>query len=353
MSSVLTTKGIAVMLIALVIGIGVGGLVIAPIVTAGTTSQQNLILAYELGGYQWGGSIYITGSTTVFPITVNEIPAFEAAYPTISVSTLGVGSGAGYAAVDSGSQPIAAVSRMPTSTENTTALANGVHMVGWTIGADAICIIYNPPTGLPLPLNLTASQVRDIFQGVANKTYTSWNQINSTWPTATITVYSRESGSGTRGDFESAFGVSDSIMNGAPVASSNGQMVSDVQGNAGSLGYCGFAYFTPSGLPAANIAYNSTYNYYPPSISNIRSWALYQLNISSDGVQNNTVQYSGQGYFACRFLYYVTNGIPSCGSLIDRWLRYALSPAGQAMVDSTGYVSMQTIGYLWPAQLWN
>jgi phosphate transport system substrate-binding protein len=364
MSSILTGKGIAFILIALVAGIGVGGLIIAPVVTAGTTSQNNLILAYELGGYQWGGSIFITGSTTVYPITQGMIGPFEAAYPTISVSAAATGSGTGYAQLDSGAQPIVAVSRPPTSTEIGDAGAAGVHMIGWTIGADAICIIYHLPTGLaalPGNLNLTKNDVFTIFEESAQyQTGTNGTAYQPQWSTYTsgavtggITVFTRESGSGTRGDFESYFGIQDSLMNGATVEAGNGPMVQAVYNTPGTMGYCSFAYYTPSGLAAASIAYNSSYNFYQPSNTSIIQWAQYAYTQSSGGVQNNSFQYQGTGYFACRFIYYATNGFPATGSLINKWIQFVLSPSGQSIVQSTGYVSMQEIGYLWPAQVWS
>jgi ABC-type phosphate transport system substrate-binding protein len=281
------------------------------------------------------------------------IPNFQAQYPTITVQASGTGSGTGYSSVITSQSNIAAVSRPPTSSEISLATANGVKLVGWTIGADAITIIYNPSIGVT-ELNLTAQQVKQIFEAAAqNEGSIPWSNYVP-GASGTITVFSRESGSGTRGDFQEAFGIDNTIMNGALVASSNGQMVTDVSTTSGGIGYCGFAYYTPSGLPAANIAYNSTYDFYAPSIESITSWAQFQLTAGpSPGVQPSTVIYGGTGYFACRFIYYLTNGFPARGSLADKWLGYVLSPAGQHVVDTTGYVSMQTIGYLWPAQQWN
>ncbi|MEM2959094.1 MAG: substrate-binding domain-containing protein [Candidatus Jordarchaeaceae archaeon] len=341
MSSVLTSKGIAILLIALLAGVGVGTFIIAPVMTSNQQQQQNLILAYTFG--QASGSLYIPGSTTVLPITTEMAPAFTARNPFITIQAAGGGSGAGYSAIINQQTDIAAASREPKSSEIASATAAGVKLITWIIGADAIVVIYNSQ-GLGISaVNLTRAQVGEIFNASAKgigPVY--WDAYVPGAPHQPITVFIREDGSGTRGDFESDFQVDKTgTWPGVTKVTSNGLMISSVKSQQYSMGYVALSYYTAeladptSPIRGVNVAYNSSYDYETPDINGVISWAKAQ--ITDPGV------YTG-GYFACRWLYYITDGFPEPGSLIDRYLGFVYSSAGQAIIEKVGYVSVEKAG---------
>ncbi|MEM3594432.1 MAG: substrate-binding domain-containing protein [Candidatus Jordarchaeaceae archaeon] len=167
MSSVLTSKGIAILLIALLAGVGVGTFIIAPVMTSNQQQQQNLILAYTFG--QASGSLYIPGST-VLPITTEMAHAFTARNPFITIQAAGGGSDTGYSVIINQQADIAAASRELKSSEIASATAAGVKLITWIIGADAIVVIYNSQ-GLGVnAANLTRAQVGEIFNASAKGT---------------------------------------------------------------------------------------------------------------------------------------------------------------------------------------
>jgi ABC-type phosphate transport system substrate-binding protein len=293
MSSVLTSKGIAVILIALLAGIGVGGFIIAPIVTSGNQQTQSLITSYISGGNLVPGTISIYGSTTVYPVSLAEIPHFQTHYPFVTVTATATGSGDGYAKVIGGA-PIAAASREPSHSEIQQAQLKGVHLELWSIGADALCVIYNPPTGATFTaLNLTRADVQAIFQGAGSLpgwSPVNWDTltlINGTAPPVPVTIFIRGDGSGTRGDFESSsingFNISSSTpYTGITREPSNQAMLNDVKNTPGSMGYVGLAYAYQGGVQQVSIArvafYNwsspsTNYSYFVPSKTSVVAWA--------------------------------------------------------------------------------
>lgn len=335
----LSGKGIAILLIALLAGVGVGTFIIAPVVTGGQQQQQSLILTYTFG--QASGYLYIPGSTTVLPITTEMAPAFTARNPFITVQAAGGGSGAGYSAIINQATDIAAASREPKSIEISSATAAGVKLLTWIIGADTIVVIYNYPA--LSEVNLTRAQVGQIFNASAKGTGpVYWDDYVPGAAHQPITVFIREDGSGTRGDFESDFLVDKTgTWPGVTKVTSNGLMISSVKDQQYSMGYVALSYYTAevanplSPIKGVNVAYNSSYSYETPDINGVISWA--QSKITSPG------EYTG-GYFACRWLYYITDGFPAPGTLIDRYLGFVYSSAGQAIIDRVGYVSVEKAG---------
>ncbi|MGQ9719749.1 MAG: PstS family phosphate ABC transporter substrate-binding protein [Candidatus Jordarchaeum sp.] len=253
-------------------------------------------------------TLNIAGSTTVLPISLAMAPVFHGVTG-VNVQVSAGGSGLGYANVIDRISPIGAVSRTPKSIEINSAAANGVNLTLHPIALDAICIIWNIPGMAQGDLKLTKEQVANIYSGV----YTRWNQVDQSLPPVTIWVVGREPNSGTREDFEKLFGVSKTAVN--QEVTNNQDMVFSITSTSYSIGYCSFAYI--KGVNTAEIAgVNGTY--YPPTRETIRD----------------------KDYPAWRELYYVTNGVPFKGSLIDMYINFVLSPTGQSIVELAGYVSI-------------
>ncbi|MFB0560382.1 MAG: PstS family phosphate ABC transporter substrate-binding protein [Candidatus Lokiarchaeia archaeon] len=267
-------------------------------------------LQQTLGLYtgQPSDTINIAGSTTVLPISLAIAPLFHE-FTGVNVQISAGGSGLGYSNVIDRISPIGAVSRDPKSSEIYRAAANGITLELTPIALDAICIIWNLPGKTQGDLKLTKEQVMYIYSGV----YTRWNQVNSSLPAETIWVIGREPNSGTRETFENLFGVSITKVN--QEVTNNQDMVFSVLNTPYSIGYCSFAY-TKNVFTAEIAGENGTF--FAPTKETIKSG----------------------DYPANRKLYYVTNGIPFKGSLIDMYLDFVLSPIGQNAVESTGYVSI-------------
>ena len=300
----LPRKKIAIIIMFLLAMVAVSMFIIYPVIYIKPQADLQQSLGLYTG--QSSDTINIAGSTTVLPITLAEAPLFHAATG-INVQVSAGGSGLGYSNVIDRISPIGAVSRHPKSSELIRASANGVTLHLNAVALDAICIIWNIPG--QVNLKLTKEQVVNIYSGV----YTRWNQVNSSLPAETIWVIGREPNSGTRESFEKLFGVSATKVN--QEVTNNQDMVSSILSTPYSIGYCSIAY--TSNVYTAEIAdVNGTF--FAPTKENVR---------------NNL-------YPASRVLYYVTNGVPTEGSVIDIFLKFVNSTTGQKIVELTGYVSI-------------
>jgi phosphate transport system substrate-binding protein len=300
----LPRKKIAIIIMFLLVMVAVSMFIIYPVIYIKPQADLQQSLGLYTG--QSSDTINIAGSTTVLPITLAEAPLFHAATG-INVQVSAGGSGLGYSNVIDRISPIGAVSRHPKSSELIRASANGVTLHLNAVALDAICIIWNIPG--QVNLKLTKEQVVNIYSGV----YTRWNQVNSSLPAETIWVIGREPNSGTRESFEKLFGVSATKVN--QEVTNNQDMVLSVLGTPYSIGYCSFAY--TQYVNTAEIA-NDSGTFFAPTRENIRSGA----------------------YPATRELYYVTNGVPIPGSIVDMYIKFVLSPIGQSAVEAAGYVAI-------------
>lgn len=353
MSMFASGKGIAALLLVLLLGAGLGTFIISPVVYARQQQQQTLLTLLVLQGTQVSGTISISGSTTVLPITEAMIEPFRQKYPLVTVRAGGGGSGEGFASVIEGRSPIGAVSRPPKTTEINQANSAGVKLVGWAIGLDAICVIYNNPN--VQQLNLTRDQIKSIFERAGTANPPKWSEFGLPPPPNgddEIRVFIRESGSGTRGEFEEYFGIKRTDWTGVEVKDGNPAMLSAVKNNKGYFGYVSIAYYLKAGagVQAVSVAYNASYDYYSPSVESIVIWAR---SWAENPSPRPGLNYTGKGYFACRFVYYVTNGYPSSGSLVERYLSFVLSREGQEVVRSVGYVSLLDVGFIPMPFEWN
>ncbi len=126
------------------------------------------------------------------------------------------------------------------------------------IGQDGIAVITHPDNPV---VGLTRSQLRDVFQG----RLTNWQQLGG--EDMPITVISRESGSGTRAEFESLVMGSRPITPSALVAPGSREVISSVARDPSAIGYVSRAYLDDSVhplqidtmLPDVNTIANSTY----------------------------------------------------------------------------------------------
>ncbi len=263
--------------------------------------------------------IRVVGSTTVLPIANATAIAFMNKYRDLplSITVEGGGSGRGYAELIDGLCDIASASREPKPEEIAKAQERGVSLVLHVIAIDAICIVVNPNVtkGLGGTLNLTLRQVGEIFSGK----YSTWHDFDPRLPKEKIVIIVREAGSGTREIFEEKcikpfnFTVSEEAMN----VVSNMQMLEQVKKTPYSIGFLGLGYVTPD-VRVVNIGEKEGGPYYAPTPENV---------------------YAGK-YPLSRNLYFVTNGWPKSGSLVDRYIDFVEGLEGQRIVEKVGYLPL-------------
>jgi len=255
------------------------------------------------------GTLNLAGSTTVLPVADTAAVAFMNKYSGTTVTVQGGGSGTGYASTIDGTVDIGMASRGPKQKE----IDQGTLWLH-PLALDAVCVVVNPSVGNNV--ELTLEEVAKIFAGE----YRHWNDIDDSLPDAEIYVVVRESGSGTRGTFEEYttdefdLTVDSTIVHEQP---SNPAVRTAVKDTQYSIGYVGFGFLT-NDIVAVSLAVEERAKYIPATLENI---------------QNGS-------YAISRLLYFVTSSPVATGSLADRFIGFVLSPEGQDIVESEGFLRL-------------
>lgn len=167
------------------------------------------------------GTIQITGSTSVQPLSEELAKAFMAKNPKVRINVAGGGSGAGVKSAQEGTADIGAASRELKQEEK------GIQE--FAIALDGIAIIVNKENKIS---DLKAEDIKKIFAGEI----TDWSAIGG--EKGVIHVYNREEGSGTRGAFEElVMGKDGKITDKAGIQNSTGAVRTAVAGDKTGIGY--------------------------------------------------------------------------------------------------------------------
>lgn len=232
------------------------------------------------------GSLKISGSTSVQPLSEELAQAFMSQNPGVNISITGGGSGVGINDAATGKVNIGSASRDLKSTEAATGLAST------TIARDALAIIVHPSNPVS---NLTTAQVAGIFKGEI----TNWSQVGGN--NAPILVNSRTAPSGTLDYFVEHFFGKGNIVATAKQHASNGLVRQAVAANRNAIGFLSMGYL------------NAT----------VKAPRL-------DGQEVNMAAARSGSYKVVRNFNLITSGQPT--GLAKTFIDWILSPQGQAIV---------------------
>lgn len=258
------------------------------------------------GDEGFSGDFVFGGSTTVEPVALSAIEAFEEMHPNARITYDGTGSSTGVKNALSGVYLIGGASRELKQSE----IDEGA--VAIPIALDGIAVVVN--NNVPID-NLTVEQVAKIFSGE----YRSWKDVGG--PDKTIVVVNRDEASGTRAAFlelalDAYYGSKEGeFIADAITTESNGNMVSMVGATPDAVGYCGLGYLDDARNAGAK-------------------------EISVDGMDPSVDNVLAGKYPVSRKLNLVTKGEPKAGSIEKAFIDFLLSDEGQAIVDEEGYISL-------------
>jgi len=353
------------------------------------------------GGLVNPNTLTIAGSSTVYPIAVEEAsqfpnywnslvaanPSWGASDITQPISIAGLGSGTAIPALVAGTADIGEMSRPPQNSSAEWLNPSMTHMQIWAVGIDSVAIVLSPDMTW-FPTNVTTFQVAKLFadqpSGYTTPYYNTWgdfladyyggasnipSSINSTVRSELINRAVRDPTSGTFDCFNNYFAVPNNFQfehktSGVVTGSQemapytyceeNIDIYNTVSaGNLGSssdyIGFISLGYLETYGhMIGLNVAYNLEN---PPKsiISYIQpySWGPYVVPTKANvqwavsGVQPPGA--TGQ-YEAWRWLWEVTpNSIPSTGPLLETgvWIAYMRLP-GTTFGGTSNFVNDQS-----------
>ena len=202
------------------------------------------LLLVGCGGSKQGtglkGEILVDGSSTVAPISQAVAEEFSKENSDVNVSVGISGTGGGLKKFVSGEIDIADASRAMKPEELASAKKNGIEFIELKIGLDGITIVGNPQN--TWAQNLTTEDLKKIWAD--GSTIKTWKDVNPAWPAEPIKLYGPDQDSGTFDYFvEEILGKEGQIRIDYSPSSDDNQLVQGVEGDKGSLGFFGYAYY--------------------------------------------------------------------------------------------------------------
>ena len=197
------------------------------------------------------GMVTIDGSSTVFPISEAMAEEFQIANPGVRV-TVGIsGTGGGFKKFCGGETDISDASRPIKETELELCRENGIEPIQIPVSWDGLTVVRNPSNDWAACM--TVDELKRIWQ--PGSSITRWNEVRPLWPDEEIKLYGPDTDSGTFDYFtEAIVGEEDASRDDYTASADDNVLVVGVQGDPGSLGYFGFAYYEESADVIAAVA---------------------------------------------------------------------------------------------------
>ena len=269
----------------------------AAIITAATLSVATAI-----------AQVNIKGSDTLLVLNQRWAEAYGK-QTGAAIAVTGGGSSIGIRAFINGVADICASSRPMRASEVASARSRGAITNEIPVALDGLAIIVNASNPVD---SLTMDQLRKIYIGQI----TNWSQLGGS--NAPITVFSRDSNSGTYGFFQQNVLRNQNWGPSVRFMPSTSEEAREVARTEGGIAYGGVAYF--KGNSRIKILAVSPMTGQPalaPTEANVRS----------------------KKYPIWRYLYYYTNGKPKGASA--KFINFVLSGEGQRIVEEVGYYSVK------------
>lgn len=195
----------------------------------------------EVNPLEVSGNIVTSGSSTVFPLSQAMAQRFqdEGYAGDITIDSVGTGGGFERFCV-AGESDIANASRAIKDEERANCEANGRNPIEFRVGTDALAVVVSSENTFIEGLNF--EQLAAIFNGDAKV----WSDVDASYPSEAIQIYSPGSDSGTYDYFvEEVLDEDDSKLqaSGAQFSENDNVLVQGVEGSPYAIGYFGFAYY--------------------------------------------------------------------------------------------------------------
>ncbi len=250
------------------------------------------------------------GSDTMLEIAQIWAEEYVKVNDNVTLSVSGGGSGTGIAQMINGQIDIADASRPIKEYEIAIAQTQGIVPVEFRTCLDGIAVITNN--------NINISEISFIqLRGIYNGTIKNWNELGG--PNLKITVYGRQSNSGTYVFFQENVLDNDDYRTDMQPLNGNSQIVDAVAGDDEGIGYVGVAYAEnrASELNILKVKEDENASAFLPTMENI----------------------AAGDYPISRYLYIYTNNNPT--GEIAQYVRWILDEnGGQKVAEDLGFIPL-------------
>src|SRR6476646_454633 len=213
------------------------------------------------GGGDLSGSLNISGSSTVEPITSLVAENFQGANSGVDISVDGPGTTDGFVLFCKGQTDISDASRQISDDEKKACADGGVHYVELAIGRDALTVVGNPSNPLSC---LSFADLYSLFSSEA-KGFTNWSDANALdkelggkgdFPDLPLTIVAPGTESGTYGSFidlaiksiaEERGKPDDTLRPDSQSTAADTVTSQNAEGTPGALGFVGCSYAQAAG----------------------------------------------------------------------------------------------------------
>ena len=247
--------------------------------------------------------LVIKGSDTLGAKLVPQLAeAYKAEHPDTTFSIAAEGSSTGFAALIDQTANIGMSSRRATPEEVSKSQAKNLNLHATLVAYDGIAIVVHAENGIK---KLSKRQVQQIFTGEV----TDWSAVGG--KPGKISIYTRNSASGTFKDFKELAMNKREYSSSAQKLAGNEQIVSEVSKNPAGIGYVGLAYTSAAGIKV----------------------------IAIDGVKPNQKDVRDKSYPYSRPTFYYTNGEPV--GEVKSFVDFTVGPKGQKIAGQVGFVPIK------------
>jgi phosphate transport system substrate-binding protein len=191
-------------------------------------------------GGELAGDVVIDGSSTVFPIAEAIAEEFMIAHPEAGVTVGFAGTGGGFERFCGGETDISNASRPINDAERQACASAGIEFLEMPVAYDGLAVLVNPAN--TTAQCLTLEELKRIWE--PGSPVQSWRDVRPEFPDTRMSLYGPGTDSGTFDYFtEEVVGTVKSSRADYQASEDDNILVQGVAGDAGALGYFGFAYY--------------------------------------------------------------------------------------------------------------
>ena len=186
------------------------------------------------------GEVVVDGSSTVAPVTQAVAEEFAKENSEVNVSVGISGTGGGFKKFVKGEIDISDASRPIKPEEAEEAKKNGIEYLELKVGLDGLTVVTNKEN--TWAKDVSVEDLKKIWTD--GSTVKTWKDANPAWPAEPIKLSGPDQDSGTYDYFiEEIIGKEGKIRKDYSPSSDDNQLVQGVEGDKGSLGFFGYAYY--------------------------------------------------------------------------------------------------------------